>query len=310
MAEATPRQTCSVAEGRGGVRLGLAADYLQLSKPRLTAMVLWTVAVGYFLCCPAPTDWLLLGHTLVGTGLVAVGAGALNQLLEKDVDGRMRRTRQRPLPAGRLSAAAVLRFGVACSCVGLAYLAWWVNPLASALAGLTLALYLFAYTPLKAVTPLNTVVGAVPGALPPLIGSAATGSLDSPAWLLFLILFLWQFPHFWAIAWLYREDYARAGLQMLSTCDGEDGKLTGRFLAHGCLLLVLASLTPYLAGLAGPRYLLAALVLGSVFVGTSAAFLWRASLQRARRVMWASLVYLPLLCLAWLGDGPGTPFAG
>ncbi|MCS6975558.1 MAG: heme o synthase [Gemmatales bacterium] len=292
-------------------RLGLVLDYVQLAKPRLTTMVLFTVAVGFFAAAMPGSSLLPLLHALLGTALVAAGAGALNQLLEKDADAIMRRTRRRPLPAGRLSPSAVLRFGVMTSCLGLGYLATLVNPSAAAVAGLTLALYVFAYTPLKRITALNTMIGAVPGALPPVIGVlAAGGGLDFVAGILFLIVFLWQFPHFWAIAWLYRDDYRRAGLQMLSTQDSEDGRLTARFMVQGCLMLLLASLLPFLAGLSGPRYVLVVLAIGGLFIATAIRFLLAPSAERARQVLWASLVYLPVVLTALLLDGPWLILAG
>jgi protoheme IX farnesyltransferase len=308
VAASPSERSASAAQSR---RVGLLLDFVQLAKPRLTTMVLFTVAIGFFAAAVPGSSLLPLVHALLGTALVAAGAGALNQLLEKEADAVMRRTRNRPLPAGRLSPSAVLRFGVLTSCLGLVYLALLVNPLAAALAGLTLALYVFVYTPLKRVTPLNTLVGAIPGALPPVIGVvAAGGNLDIVAGSLFLILFLWQFPHFWAIAWLYRDDYRRAGLQMLSVQDDEDGRLTGRFMVQGCLMLLAASLTPFLAGMSGPRYVLIALAAGVLFVASALRFLFMPSGQRARQVLWASLVYLPVTMTALLLDGPCLSLIG
>ncbi len=308
VAASPAERTASATQSR---RIGVLLDFVQLAKPRLTTMVLFTVAIGFFAAEVPGSSLLPLLHALLGTALVAAGAGALNQLLEKEADSAMRRTRNRPLPAGRLSAAAVLRFGVLTSCLGLVYLAFLVNPLTAALAGLTLALYVFIYTPLKRVTPLNTLVGAIPGALPPVIGVvAAGGNLDIVAGSLFLIVFLWQFPHFWAIAWLYREDYRRAGLQMLSVQDHERGRLTGRFMVQGCLILLLASLTPFLAGMSGPRYLFAALAVGVLFTVSALRFLAAPTAERARQVLWASLIYLPATMTALLLDGPCLSLLG
>jgi protoheme IX farnesyltransferase len=286
------------------------ADYAQLVKPRLTLMVLFTVAIGFLLGTVGTLDVALLLHTLFGTALVAAGASALNQWLERDSDGLMRRTQNRPLPAGRMTASTVLRFGVVLSCLGLVYLALVVQPLSAAVVAVTLASYVFAYTPLKRRTTFNTLIGAVPGALPPVIGwTAATGTIGVEASVLFLILFLWQFPHFWAIAWLYRADYARAGLQMVPVQDAEGGRLTGRLMAQSCLALLVVSLLPSAMGLAGPRYFFIALVLGVLFLATAVRFLAMPSQSRARQVLWASLAYLPLLLTALLLDGPYLIFA-
>lgn len=308
VAASPSERAASAAHSR---RIGLLLDFVRLAKPRLTAMVLFTVAIGFFAAALPGSSLLPLLHALLGTALVAAGAGALNQLLEKDADAAMRRTRNRPLPAGRLSGSAVLRFGVITSCLGLVYLAFLVNPLAAALTGLTLALYVFIYTPLKRVTSLNTLVGAIPGALPPVIGVvAAGGELDIVAGSLFLIVFLWQFPHFWAIAWLYREDYRRAGLQMLSVQDDDRGRLTGRFMVQGCLMLLLASLTPFLTGMSGARYLFVALTVGALFAVSALRFVFMPSFERARQVLWASLVYLPVTMTALLLDGPCLSLVG
>jgi protoheme IX farnesyltransferase len=279
-------------------------DHVELVKPRLSLMVLFTVAVGFLLASPASIHAALLVHTLIGTALVAAGASALNQLAERDVDRLMRRTRNRPLPAGRLQPAEALRFGVLTACAGFAYLAILVNPLTSLLGVLTLACYVFVYTPLKRRSTMNTLVGAVAGALPPLMGwAAATGGLAAGAVCLFLILFLWQLPHFWAIAWIHREDYARAGLRMVPVLDRQGGKLTGRLMVQHSFLLLLASLGPAMIGLAGPRYVLAAVVLGGLFACSSWAFLMQPENERGRYVLWASLVYLPLLLTLLVLDG-------
>jgi len=286
-------------------------DWAELVKPRLTLMVLFTVAAGFVLASPGFLDWSLFLHALLGTSLVAAGASALNQYLERDTDARMRRTRNRPLPAGRLAPRAALRFGVLAACGGLIYLSVLTNPLAAAMAASTLVSYVFAYTPLKRISAWNTLGGAVPGALPPVIGwTAATGTLETGAGCLFLLLFLWQFPHFWAIAWLYRDDYARAGLKMVPTLDQEGGRMTGRFMVQSCIALIPVSLLPVYVHVAGPRYFWIALVLGAMFLAFAGRFLLQPSQERARHVLWASLLYLPVLLLALLWDGPFLGLAG
>jgi len=238
--------------------------------------------------------WLLL-HTLIGTALVAGGTNAFNQLRERDVDARMRRTRGRPLPSGRLSPRAAGLFAGAISVTGVAYLAWRVNVLTAVLAALTLASYVLLYTPLKRRSSLNTLVGAVPGALPILGGwTAAGGRIDVAALSLFWILFLWQLPHFLALAWIYREDYKAAGLAMLSVEDS-DGRRTGWMVLLYALALLPVSLLPSLVGVTGPWYFAGAALLGVGFVATGAAMLGRATPRGAWRVFLASIVYLPAL---------------
>jgi protoheme IX farnesyltransferase len=235
-------------------------------------------------------------HTVTATALVAAGASALNQLLERHSDARMRRTENRPLPSGRLQPLEVLLFGLGLGAAGLAYLGLATRqPLAVLVAAVTFVLYVIVYTPLKRLTTLNTLVGAVPGALPPVIGwTAVRGTLAPEAGVLFAVLFLWQVPHFLAIAWIYREEYARAGLCMLPVADPE-GKITGRQMVLYCLALVLVSLLPVFAGQAGLVYLAGALLLGAVFLRHTFGFLVEVSNTQARRVLRASLLYLPLL---------------
>jgi protoheme IX farnesyltransferase len=272
------------------------ADYVALTKPRVAVLVLFTVAAGALLAAGTVPDWAVLVHTLLGTALVAAGASALNQYLERDSDQLMRRTENRPLPAGRLTVLEVLFFGAALGIVGIAYLA--VNlqrPLAALVAACTFLSYVFVYTPLKRKTTLNTLVGAVPGALPPVIGwTAVRGTLDLEIASLFLILFLWQVPHFLAIAWIYREDYGRAGLRMLPVFD-PDGGLSGRQMVSYCLALIPASLTPLLFDHSGLIYLLGALALGVMFLAYTLVFLRQRSISAARGVLRASLIYLPAL---------------
>jgi protoheme IX farnesyltransferase len=258
--------------------------------------VLFTVAAVFWLGSRGTPDLAALLHTVCATALVAAGASALNQLLERHTDSLMRRTEGRPLPSGRLQPLEVLVFGLALGLGGLVYLGVAVRqPVAVLTAAVTFATYAFVYTPLKRRTTLNTLVGAVPGALPPVIGwTAAHGALAPEALTLFLILFVWQVPHFLAIAWIYRDDYARAGLCMLPGMD-PTGRLTGRQMTTYCLTLIPVSFLPGLLGEAGPVYLAAALVLGLGFLAAALGFVREVSVAQARRVLWASLVYLPML---------------
>jgi protoheme IX farnesyltransferase len=279
------------------------ADYVELTKPRVAVLVLFTVAAGTLLASRNFVDWVVLCHTLIGTALVAAGASALNQFLERERDQLMRRTESRPLPAGRLQPFEVLVFGTGLGIAGVVYLVITLaHPLAALVAAFTFVSYVFVYTPLKRKTSLNTLVGAVPGALPPVIGWVAVrGSIDAEAASLFLILFLWQIPHFLAIAWIYREDYGRAGLCMLPVID-RDGGMSGRQMVSYCLALIPASLTPFILGRPGWIYLIGALVLGVVFLGFALAFVRRRSLRQARGVLRASLIYLPVLLALLLID--------
>lgn len=280
------------------------ADYAELAKPRVAILVLFTVAIGALLASRGVPFFPVLFHTLVGTALVAAGASALNQLLERDCDAQMRRTENRPLPAGRLQPVEVLVFGVVLGLGGVVYLAVFLHqPLAALIAAVTYVSYVFLYTPLKRLTTLNTLVGAVPGALPPVIGWAAVrGSLDVEVFALFLIVFLWQVPHFLAIAWIYRDDYLRAGLRMLPTVD-RDGSITGRQMVAYCVALIPASLAPAALDLTGPAYLVGALLLGSGFLFSACKFTQKRSVRQARRVLRASLIYLPALLALLLLDG-------
>jgi heme o synthase len=281
---------------------GALADYVQLTKPRITLMVVLTTFVGYALA--ANGDWraATLMATLAGTGLVAAGAATLNMVLERQVDGRMQRTSNRPLPAGRLRTVEALGWGLALTWVGLAILAWRSGLLAALVALTTWASYLFLYTPLKTRTSLATIVGAFPGALPPVIGWAAVrGQIEPGAVILFAIMFLWQIPHFLAIAWIFREDYARGGLPMLPVLDPE-GRLTGRQAVANSLALLVVSLTPAAAGLAGGWYLAGALVLGTGFTAAAVAAAVSRTMIAARRLFLASLLYLPLLFAILLAD--------
>ena len=287
-----------------------AADYLELAKPRVAVLVLFTVAAGAALAARGLPDPLTLIHTLFGTALVVAGASALNQWLERHSDALMRRTENRPLPAGRLQAAEVLVIGLVLSVGGTVYLAIALpRPLAALVAAAAFVSYVFLYTPLKRKTTLNTLVGAVPGALPPVIGwTAVTGSVGQEVMALFTTLYLWQVPHFLAIAWIYREDYVCAGLRMLPVVDHR-GAMTGRQMVLYCLTLIPVSLTPAALGLAGPFYLVGALLLGLMFLGSAVGFIRSRSVPQARRVLRASLIYLPALLALLLADGGVTQAA-
>ncbi len=279
------------------------ADYVELSKPRISVMVLVTVAAGALMATTSAVDWAGLCQTLIGTALVAAGASALNQFLERDVDALMRRTEGRPLPSGRLQPFEVAIFGAAFGLVGVLYLALAGQRMAAAVAAATFLAYVFVYTPLKRVTTLNTLIGAVPGALPPVIGWVSVrGTIDAQIVIVFLILFLWQVPHFLAIAWIYKRDYAQAGLCMLPVVD-DSGAMTGRQMICYCLALLSASLLPLSNGRAGVLYLAGAMLLGALFLTCALAFAQRPGLDRARSVVRASLVYLPLLLALLLLDG-------
>jgi protoheme IX farnesyltransferase len=279
------------------------ADWIALAKPRITAMVVLTALVGFVAASPGPTDAALLAAALAGTGLVAAGASALNQVMERDTDRLMLRTRSRPLPAGRVRVGSARWLGAVLTAAGLVILAWLCGPLAAALALATWASYLFAYTPLKRRTPLATLVGAVPGALPPVIGwAAASDRLEPGAFILFAILFLWQVPHFLAIAWLYRDDYARAGFPMLPVLDREGG-FTGRQAVVHSLALLTVSLAPAAAGLAGATYAAGAFLLGAGLTLFALRLARARDLAAARGLFLASVLYLPALSSLLLAAG-------
>ncbi len=270
-------------------------DYWVLTKPEVNFLVVISAMVGFYGASPGPLDWGRMVHTLLGTLLVASGTATLNQLMERDGDGLMRRTLSRPLPARRLSATNALVFGLLLSLGGGLYLLYAVNFLASILAVATLTSYLLVYTPLKKKTPWCTFIGAFPGAMPPLIGWAgASGSLTREAWVLYAILFLWQFPHFLAIAWMYREDYARAGLKMLPRND-VDGTAAFRQVLASSLLLLPVSLLPVWMGQAGILYLVGAGILGLMYVGSGARLALAKTNALAKQLLLASIIYLPLV---------------
>ena len=280
----------------------LSAVLADLVKARLTTLVLMTTAVGFYIGWSGPMNFALLFNTLAATGLLASGAAALNQLLEREHDALMRRTQDRPLPSGRLQPTTVALIGGMSSVAGLVYLALAVNPLTSVLGAVTLVSYLFIYTPLKRVTWLNTAIGAIPGGLPPLMGwKAARGELSGEGWALFAILAFWQIPHFFAIAWMYREDYAKAGFVMLPNVDA-DGRRTAQQTISHTLALLMASLAPFALKMAGPVYLAAALVLGAGFLWCAIQFSRQLTLARARLLFLASILYLPLLLAALVWD--------
>ena len=274
---------------------GVFADVCELVKARLTSLVLVTTLAGFYLGWNGPMDFLRLCNAMFGTALVAAGAGALNQLIERGPDALMHRTCERPLPAGRMKPDTALLIGFGLSASGLLFLFFLVNALSSALAALTMVSYVFVYTPLKRVTNLNTLVGAVPGALPPVIGwAAARGTVGVEAGALFAILFCWQMPHFLAIAWMYREDYARGGFVML-TQDDEHGSATGRQAVNYAFALLLVSLTPSLLGMAGREYFVGAFLLGAGMVYCAARMQLAPARSQARQLFFASIIYLPLL---------------
>jgi protoheme IX farnesyltransferase len=272
-----------------------AADWLELTKPRITLLVVFTALVGFVTAGPAPRWSALLVAALAGTGLVAAGASTLNQVLERATDALMNRTRNRPIPAGRIRPAEATLFGALLTGAGIALLAALCGPLAAIVALATWASYLFLYTPLKRRTHLATLVGAVPGALPPVIGwAAASGRLEPGAFILFAIVFLWQIPHFLAIAWLYRDDYERGGLQVLPVIDRE-GVLTGRQAVIHSVALLVVSLAPVAAGLGGTLYLAGAVVLGVALTLAALRFARARDLGAARFLFLASVLYLPAL---------------
>jgi heme o synthase len=272
-----------------------ALDFVELTKPRVVLMVLVTTTVGFYLGSQGAPDYVSLLHTLFGTALAGGGTLTLNQLLEREADAKMERTRLRPLPDGRLQPMDALVFGTLITVSGLLYLTLTVNPLSAQVTATIVVTYLFAYTPLKKKTSLCSIVGAVPGALPPVIGwAAARETLNLEAWVLFTIMFLWQMPHSLAIGWLYREDYARAGFRLLPVID-QDGKSTGRQIVSNCLALLAVGLIPTLIGFTGTLYFFCALLLGSIFLWYGISLARSRSQVAARHLLFASLVYLPVL---------------
>jgi protoheme IX farnesyltransferase len=278
------------------------ADFVTLTKPRLNFLVILTTLAAYYLGSDVRSTITQLVHTLIGTALVAGGAAALNQVWERDTDRLMARTRNRPLPDLRLSPAVALGFGLTLTVVGLAELWTFVNTRAALIALLTTVTYLLLYTPLKVRTSLSTIAGAIPGALPPVIGwAAATNTLSIEAWVLFAIVFLWQMPHFLSIAWMYRDEYAQAGMPLLPVIE-PDGRSTGRQALLYTAALLPISVLPTLMGMATTWYLAGAVVLGAALIALSLQFFQMRTIESARRLFFGSILYLPLLWAILVGD--------
>jgi protoheme IX farnesyltransferase len=270
-------------------------DFAELVKARLTLLVLLTTAVGFYLGAPRPIDYRALFHVFFGTAAAAAGAAALNQWWERSIDALMRRTRTRPVPAGRMRPVEALAIGIVLSIFGVAYLAIVCNALSAVLAALTIVIYIFAYTPVKRISTGNTALGAVPGAIPPLIGwAAARGSLSAGAWSLFAIVLLWQLPHFFAIAWMYREDYAEAGFRMISS-DDRGGERSASQSVFFCILLLVVAGLPAFLEVTTAIYLPIELAMSAAFVAVAMRFLRTRAPADARRLFLASIIYLPLL---------------
>lgn len=285
-----------VAETKPSLGIGArSAAYLELTKPRITSLIMLTAAAGFCLGSQGATNYLVLMHTMIGIGLLASGLGTLNEFMERDLDCLMRRTADRPLPTHRVQPFEALWFGLTLTVVAELYLALFTNSLTSILGLTVVAGYLFAYTPLKTRSTFSTFVGAFPGAMPPVLGwTAARGRLDVTTAVLFAILFLWQFPHFLAIAWMYREDYGRAGICMLPVVE-PDGRVTGQQIIAYSIMLVPVSLLPTVLGLSGKIYFVSALVLGLLFLASGIRAALSKSNLHARQLLMASVFYLPLL---------------
>ncbi|MGI9086665.1 MAG: heme o synthase [Chthoniobacterales bacterium] len=270
-------------------------DFAELVKARLTLLVLVTTAVGFYLGAIGPVAPLALLHAFIGTALAATGAAALNQWWERRLDALMNRTKSRPLPAGRMSPARAVIVGGLLSIGGVVYLTVACNALAAWLAALTIVLYVFAYTPLKRISTTNTLIGAIPGAIPPMIGwAAARGELGAGAWSLFIIMFVWQMPHFFALSWMYRADYARAGFRMVSNDDESGGRSASQAVLF-CMLLLIVSGFPTYVGLTSAIYLGFALALGGAFTAMAMKFHQERTARSARNLFLSSIIYLPIL---------------
>jgi len=279
-----------------------ANAYLELTKPRITFLIVLTSAAGFAMASAGSVNYPALLSAMLGIAVLSSGIATINQYMERDLDALMRRTANRPLPTGRLLPWEALAFGAGLTIFAELYLAVVVNPLTAVLGLTVIAGYLFAYTPLKTRTSLSTMVGAFPGAVPPLIGwAAARGSVGLEAWVLFAILFLWQFPHFLAIAWMYREDYSRAGILMLPVVE-PDGRVTAQQIVIYTVLLLPVSLLPVALGMAGRFYLYGAIVFGLLFLLSSVRAAFSRSRQEARRLLLASVIYLPLLFILMVLD--------
>lgn len=277
--------------------------FIELTKPRITLMVVITAAIGFFLGGKGISSYVLLAETLLGTALTSGGAAVLNHYLERDVDSKMKRTRHRPLPMGVINASDALSFGIVLVLSGTSLLVWQVNLLTGFLALLTAFLYVLVYTPLKRVTWLNTFIGAIPGAIPPMGGWAAAtgGELGFGAWILFLILFVWQHPHFYSIAWMYREDYARGGFKMLPVVE-PDGVSTFRQIVIYSLLLLPISALPTVIGMSGMVYCVGTLLMGLTMLALGVLLQRSHSVQHARRLLHISIVYLPVVLILIVVD--------
>jgi len=290
-----------VVASQGGV-VAYLTDLAELTKPGISLMVLVTTGLGFLLATHGPLPWLRLAATLLGTGLVSAGASALNQVVERDLDARMKRTARRPLPSGRLEFETALVFAIVLSVAGVTVLATAVNLLTALLGAVALTGYVFVYTPLKRLTSLSTVVGAIPGAIPPMMGwCAVRNEIELPAWVLFGILFFWQMPHFLAIAWLCREDYAQGGFPMLPVID-PGGSWSGRQSVLYGAALVPVSMLPSILHLAGSLYFVGALMLGIAYLAFSLLFARERSTHSARRLLLASILYLPAVAVVLLLD--------
>ena len=287
---------------RSTLALSRAADFIAFVKPRLVLMILITTAAGFYIGSQQAVNWLRCLHTLIGAGLTAAGVLGLNQYLERDIDAQMKRTQARPLPGGRMLPLVALLFGVMLTGGGMLYLTFIVNPLSGLVISLIVASYLFLYTPLKRKTSLCTLIGAVPGALPPVVGwAAARGTVTAEAWVLFAILFLWQLPHSLAIAYIYRDDYAKAGLRLLPVIH-PDGASTRRQIVINCVALLAIGLLPALLSIAGGLYFLIALLSGLAFLAFGIYLGVARSVQAARYLLYASLLYLPIIFITMALD--------
>ncbi len=294
--------TPAILSERGTVFAVRVADLIELVKPRLVVMILITTAAGFYLGAEQGVAWLRCLHTLIGAGLTAAGVLGLNQYLERDVDGQMKRTQDRPLPGQRMAPVTALLVGAVLTGSGMLYLTFVVNLLSGFVISLIVVSYLFLYTPLKRKTSLCTLIGAVPGALPPVVGwVAARGSLTGGAWVLFTILFLWQLPHSLAIAYIYREDYAKAGFRLLPVIH-PDGASTRRQIVINCVALLGIGLLPALYNIAGSIYFFTALVSGLAFLGAGLYLARTHSVKAARYLLYASLVYLPIIFITMALD--------
>ncbi|HEX4769658.1 MAG TPA: heme o synthase [Bryobacteraceae bacterium] len=302
---AWPVAAVEIASGAGVLR-----KYAELTKPRITLLIVISTAVGYSFGSGSHFDLVMLLNAILGTALMASGAAALNQWYERDVDSRMNRTRRRPIPSGAIQPRHALYFGIALSLGGLLELFFFANAYAAALSLLTSFGYLYVYTPLKRKGPICTTLGAIPGAMPPLIGyAAASHHLPIQAWILFAILFLWQFPHFHAIAWMYRDDYKRGDIKMLAVVK-PDGKALGRQVLLTLLLLIPATLLPSFFNMAGRVYFFAALLLGFAFLWFGAKIFRERTHAAARQLLLASVIYMPLLFAFLVFDNPRYSLLG